>query len=767
MSDTTNHAGTLETREDAGKGGAGLVSLWLDAISLASREEEDWREQGDAILRIYRDDDYRGAGVEQAAKRKFNILYANTETLAPAVYNSTPVPDVRRRFKDTDPVGKVAAQILERCITYSLDVYGFDARLEAAVKDTLLPGRGVVRIRYEPVIGEDGGILSESVSCEAVDWHRFRRGPGKFWDDVPWVAFEHFLTREEFIRLNKKVGTVIDLDCSISDRRRNAGDPEPEMLKRGRVWEIWDKEKRQVLFIAPAFKEKPVLVVDDPLNLSDFFPVPRPLYAFDTPGNLVPVPVYRSYQGLAEDLEEVSRRIAALVRALKWRGAYSDPAAGEFLSKWEDADDGKILPLENIMAMQGGGLDKAFWFQPIDVLAQVLVQLYQARDQIKQTIYEVTGISDIVRGASMASETATAQQIKAQWGSLRVQKLQREVQRFARDLIRMKAEIIAEKFQPATIFAMAGMQLPSQAEKMMAEQQGQQIPQPSAEEVIQLLRSDTLRNYRVDIETDSTIRADLTGEQQNVAQFVQGFGTFIQAVGPAVQAGFVPGDKAAILLKSFARVFKLGREAEDAIEDLGSQPPPQQPDPAAVEQAAQQAQMQADMQKMQAEAQLKQMEIEAETQREAMRQQAETEREQMRIQAEDARHQRQIAAEGDNAMITALQGAPDLVRGTVDELRGLPQARAAQAAVSEAEQLLPLLVEAVNAPKTLVRDRRMQAVAIRPDFALPDVQPQTPLGQAIVQMAQQVATPKRIVRDANNRVVGVEPMDAMQTQGNA
>lgn len=668
MAELTGTAGTLETREDAGDGNAGLVSLWLDAIALADKEEKTWRERADLVERIYRGDDKADVSMDATAKRKYNILYSNTETLAPAIYNTPPIPDVRRRFRDPDPIGKVGAQILERCLSYSIDDYDFSARMDASVKDTLLPGRGVLRVRYEPEVAEDDTIRGEKVTCETVDWRRFRRGPGRFWPDVPWVAFELFLTREEFKRLSPRIGATVNLDCSVSnDRQRGDASPEPEMLKRGRVWEIWDREQRKVLFIAPAYKEGPVAQFDDPLGLKDFFPVPRPLYGLETPGNLVPIPPYRAYQGLAEDLEVTSRRIAALVAALRWKGAYADPAIGDFLSKFEDAEDGAILPVDNPAAvLQGGGLDKAFWFLPIDVLVNVLVQLYAARQEIKQAIYEVTGISDIVRGASVASETATAQQIKAQWGSLRIQKLQREVQRFARDVLRMKGEIIAKRFQPQTIFAMSGVNLPTQMQLQMAQQQGQEVPPNTVtqEQVIEFLRNDVLRDYRIDIETDSTIRADLTGEQQNITQFVQGFGTFIQAVGPAVQAGFVPMKDAATLLKSFTRSFKLGRDAEDAIESLGEHEPPQQGDPNAQAQAqAQATQQAAEMQaqvereaaerKAQTDMQVAQMKAQADLQAEEMRQAAETERERMRLSAEMERHRDTLAAEVEKARIAA------------------------------------------------------------------------------------------------------------------
>lgn len=676
MSEST--AGTLETREDAGEGQSGVVRLWLDALSIADKEEKTWREAAAEVVRVYRDEPKDGNKATGGSKTKFNVLYSNTETLAPAVYNSPPIPDVRRRFRDPDPVGKVAAQLLERNLSFAIDSTDFSARMDDAVKDTLLPGRGLVRVRYEPQMAEDGTIGAEKISCETVDWRRFRRGPGKTWADVPWVAFEHFLTREEFKKLSPKVGARIELDCSLLTGEAGKGEPEPDQMKRGRVWEIWDREAKEVLFVAPAWPSGPVYTGEDPLGLRDFFPVPRPIYALETPGDLTPVPPYHAYKGLADDLEAISRRIGRLVRALKWRGAYLDVAMGDFMTKFEGLEDGALLPIENPLALQNGGLDKAFWFQPIEILSGVLVQLGEQRETLKQQIYEITGISDIVRGASQASETATAQQIKAQWGSLRVQKLQREVQRFARDLLRIMGEIVAEKFQPQTIFAVAGMKIPTQAEMQQAQMQaqiaqatGQQAPPPpqgpSQEEVIQFLRTQTLRDYMVDIETDSTIRADLTREQANITQFVQGFGQFIQSIGPAVQAGFVSQKEAATLLKSFARSFKLGRDAEDAIEQLGEVPPPPptaQQDPAKVEEIkAQSAIKQAEMKnaadaqaaalKAQNDKQIAADKLASDMQLERERIASQERIEAQRLEAEKERHKESLDAEVAKAHIAA------------------------------------------------------------------------------------------------------------------
>ena len=521
--------------------------------------------------------------------------------------------------------------MLERALSSSVDGYGFDPIMRRSVKDTLITGRGVVRVRYEPTMA-DGALIYERVGCESVYWADFRRGPARTWESVPWVAFRHFLTREELERLNPKIGATIDLDARLQGVEDKDGQPPAQIFQRATVWEIWDRERRRVLFIAPAYRDAPLVEADDPLGLADFFPVPCPLYAIDTPDSLVPVEPYRLYKDLADELDRVTRRIASLTAALKWRGAYADPTLGDFLVKFEKLADGEFAPMDNPSAFQAGagGLEKAFWMMPIEQAAGVLQQLYAAREQIKASIYEVTGISDIVRGASQASETATAQSIKSQWGSLRIQRLQAEVQRFARDLLRLKAEIIAEKFEPQSLMAASGI--------------------PVDEQVMALLRNDAMRTYRVDIETDSTIQADVARAQQNASGFVAGFGQFMQAVGPAVQAGALPVEVARTMLQSFARSFKLGRAVEDAIDTIGQSQPqaPGAPQADAQQQAQQQAQQEAAQAQAQAQAEA-QAEAQMKAQSEQMKAQASMQGEQVRaqvsLQAEQVRAQAMLQAE--------------------------------------------------------------------------------------------------------------------------
>ena len=546
--------GIFETKEDAGEGNPGLVKFWLEQIRLADKEEEDWRKNANDIVKLYR--------TETRKKSSFNILRSNINTLRPAIYNSQPVPDIRRRWNSSGELPKLASDALERTISQNFDDPGddgedYDDAILGTVQDYLLVGRGVGRLRYEPVLsaGPEGEqVVDEQVSFEYVEWASFRRGPAKVWKKVPWIAFHHTMTRDELVEKFGEKGNEVNLDVSVSQEKRDKDDNQPpDVMKRGRVWEVWDKDTRKVLFIAPTYSKEPLNVVDDPLRLQGFYPIPRPLYSNVDTTSLVPVPDYESYREQAEELNRVTERINKLIQVLKWRGVY-DSTLGE-IGRLEQSDDGELLASDNVLAvMQAGGLEGAIWMMPVERLIQIVRELYRSRSETIQVIYEITGISDILRGSTDPNETLGAQQIKAQFGTNKLQERQRAVQKYARNIIRMMAELVAEHFQPQSIIQAADMQ------------ELVQVPQ-----VFQLLQSDQLRGWRIDIETDSTIQADMSRAQQNIGDYIQGMASFTQAFGPGVEAGVIPLDVAVDMLTAFSRVFKLGKGAEDALDRWSQQ----------------------------------------------------------------------------------------------------------------------------------------------------------------------------------------------------
>jgi hypothetical protein len=647
MSNDTGTVATLERRDDA----KGVVQLWLDALATADKEEKDWRDEANDLTKRYR-------ACDKAADRNvaFNIYAANVRTTLPALYNSQPTPDIRRRYDTQTQMPELppgidpamaqqfmaqmqaqakaqkqqiqdAADALERAIEIEWDSGRCDSAFRAAVGDRVRVGRGVVRVRYEPTFAKAEApkikadaepveaaeaVVWESAPIEFVPWDRFRRGPGRVWDDVPWIAFAHLLTRDDVVQLNPDIGKRITLDYLQDGAKDDNDGPKatPDVFKRALVWEIWDKEKREVVFITESHKSEPLRVEPDPLKLTGFFCIPEPMYGDRESSSLVPLTDWRLYKDQAEELDQITQRIAAMIKAIKFRGVYS--GAMDSLQKLETALDGEMVPADG--APPDVDFDRAIWFWPVEKAVTVLQALYAQREMIKQEIYELSGIADIMRGSSDPNETLGAQQLKAQWGSGRVQESQRDVQRCARELIRMQCEIIAEHFSTETLSLMTGVQLNEETRAMIA--------------------SDQLRHWSIDIETDSTIQADLSQAQTNIGNFLAGFAQFTQAIGPAVQAGVIPLEAATDLLAAFARTYRLGRTAEMALERIGDPAeqdgglpgqPGQQPKPdpeaekAQAEAEAVKAETGARVQKVQVDAQAAQMEHELKAQEMEMR----------------------------------------------------------------------------------------------------------------------------------------------------
>ena len=637
-----------------------LVKYWLDELEDSDETEKDWRDDANKVVDIYRGEDVAATAIgsdgQKMRKNTFNILWSNIETLKPAIYNKTPVPNVQRRFKDEDQLGKAVAQVLERSLEFMVDASDFDRPMSDAVDDYLLVGRGVTRVRYVPTFGTPeqpegempsemeenyeepvGEVVKEEVVAEAVAYKDFRRGPANKWSEVDWVGFQHKLTKQDIEeKFGEEMADSVGIDVYAKEEDDTYDNETNRSQREGRVRvrEIWCKATKKVYFIAPSFKDKPLNETDDPLGLSGFFPVPRPIYSLTTTDSLIPVSEYYLYQTLATELNNVTKRIIDILKGLRLRGIYDSRMAE--IERLMDSGDNKMIPLDGASQyLDAGGLDRAIWMMPIDKYVGVVNQLYAYRQNLITSIYEITGISDVLRGSSVASETATAQSIKANYGSMRLQRRQREVQRYARDVIRLMAEVIAEQFSVDTLQKMTGLNFPTEEEKAMMQSQmqmqmqqfqmqaqqmqmqGQQPPpppqpdpqilerleQPTWEQIQQVARDDLMREFKVDIETDSTVAANDAEQQQNITELLTGITSFLSGIGPAVESGAVPIETAKSLLMAAVRRFKLGTEVETAVDKIGDQPI-QNPEQQAGESGeAEMAKQQAEMARLQSEQQ--------------------------------------------------------------------------------------------------------------------------------------------------------------------
>lgn len=652
---------------------------WLLELELAKKTDAKWVERSRKIVKRFRDD--RGDG-QFSDQKRYNILWSNVRTLSPAVYSKRPKAYVARRYKDRDPIARAACQMLQRAIQYELEFYNdYDSAMRNAVLDRLLPGRGVAWVRFEPhlvpealdghespeaAMADDGAQVSDDVEgpshqgyeCSPVDyvfWEDFRMSPSRTWEEVTWVGRRVYMGMEEGVERfgdDFKQCPLTHEPIGMEEYKGGSYQGQLERMKKAKVWEIWDKSAGKVVWVAEGYQklldEKP-----DPLKLEGFFPCPKPLFATLTTDQLVPVPDYVEYQDQANELDEVTNRISMLVKACKVVGVYNASSKG-VERIFTEGTDNTLIPVDSwAMFAEKGGLKGQIDWVPLDMVVGALQQLYEAREQIKQVIYEVTGISDILRGASQAQETLGAQQIKAQFASMRLEDMKKDVARFASDIIRIKAQIMCEFYRPETLVKMSGI-LSTQDAKY-------------AEQALMLIKDEPLRNFRIEVSADSLVEMDEISERQDRMQFLQAAGQFLREAIPASQQ--VPeiaplmGEMLMFAVRSWKTAEPIEEAFDEALAQLSKPKPPPPPNPELIK-------AQAEAQKAQAEAQIKMVEVQnapliaqaeatkaqaelqqaqaqayAGAQTEAVREQSKVAQEQAKQQGESEREQMRLAHE--------------------------------------------------------------------------------------------------------------------------
>jgi hypothetical protein len=648
------------------------VEYWLTELAKAQRAPgmKSWNERCNSIHRLYRDDQ-----TARRRKRRYAMLWSNMETMKPAAYTKPPVAVVQRRYRDSDPIGRMAVEVLERAINFTFETNDFDNRFKQVRDDFLLYGRGVARVSYDPVlstvpdyddesgldvtsmVGPDqeaterkehaeeeqdpGEVLQfENVKIRFVQRQDFVHQEARTWDEVDWVAFRGFLNREGLVeRFGEKIGNQISVN--VSETYRKDDYDLSSVSDKAEIWEIWDRCHEEVLWISKGFKE--VLDRGSPyLKLEDFYPCPRPAYGTLTNESLDPIPDYVYYQDQAEEIDRLTARIGALTDALKLVGFYPGGPQGDGAPEIEKAltpgYENRMIAVKSWDAFKqgGGGQGAPIVWLPIEQVAEILKGCVELRKQLVDDVNQIYGISDIMRGDGQAQETATAQSIKAQYGSIRIRTRQQELARFCRDISRMTGEIIATHFQPETLLKMVNIKLPTRQDVMMLQQKqalmaaaqagrqagmmaarqglsaspGQALGQappagpqlsmapageqsqpsggfssqapsnsgPTIDDVMELLRDNVLRHFRIDIEADSTIVGDESQERQDRNEFIASITKFMEVWGPMVAAEPALSQLAGGLLQFGVRAYRVGRELEELIEETiqkAQQMPPQ------------------------------------------------------------------------------------------------------------------------------------------------------------------------------------------------
>lgn len=625
----------------------GTYKRFMTELALADKDSERWKQDAKYTTDRY-SLEIRDSEDSRTFKSRFPLLWSNIQTLQPAVYISEPNPDISRRFKDKDPVGRLASMALERCGYYLSDRFKKHEVLKDVRDDYLIVGIGQARAYFEPTFyGND--LAYAYPFSKYVHYADFQMSPARTWDEVRWVAFKSYMSRDELKERFGKRAANTQLTQSPKDwNREKDGNYIPQALKQAEVWELWYKPTRTVYWFSPGKVDEFLDIKQDPLGLEGFFPCPKPVLATCSKNSVRPIPDFMYYKDQARDIDILTQRISALERMIRFAGVHNAaiPEIGRLAT---ESIENRLVAASNWqLLVDAGGLKGTMDILPIQEMADVLVQLYQARDAKIQDVYQITGISDIIRGEANPQETATASKGKIQFATLRLQDRQDLMANFGRDLLEIELEI-ASKHLPDEIFTeIAGVaQLTPQEQELWPE-------------ALALIRNDLLKNFRIDIETDSTIAMDEEAQKNQRIELLNSTGIFIDKVAAAAQTMPDMVGVAGEILSFAIRTFKQGRTLESTVEawvedtkqaieaQKAEPPPPPPPDPAVMKVQADAQAKQGEMQLKSQELQLKAQELQLEARKVALEEQKLLlEREKTIAELEFKREEMQLKAEVD------------------------------------------------------------------------------------------------------------------------
>lgn len=625
------------------QGDAGLAARWLKEMELVeeSNEQQAFEKHGERIQKKYKNAQLVGNyNPNSPARVAFNVLWSNNQVLEAALFARLPKVYCERLTENSDPIGRYAARIAERTVTFNQNSQ-YDQRMyniSQCVQDRLLVGRGqgwsILKSDFIDETDDEGNALtteegeakklvkpnSERVEFLHLNFCDYLEAKARTQYEVRWRARVMYFTYQECVdEFGEELASKLNYSANPFEKKRKGGqDDEPEFLRQAKIYNIYDLTSKEVLFISPGYRQGPLKRSKDPMKIKDFWCCPIPLLATTTTDSTYPTPDFVIYESLADEMNFVCERLNAITDCVRLVGMVAQ-GHNKDVKEMLRLDDGQLLPVQNYQAfMDKGGLAAMVNWLPYDNAVAAIPVLEQRFSNLKAMIDEITSMPDIVRGSSDPNDPVYSQQQKAHWTVIKLIKKQQDVQRFCREIARKDAEIIFEFFSDETIWMMSGAEFDTPEEQAM-------FPQ-----ALQLLRDDRLRTFRIDIETDSTIAIDEAQAMESWAKYLEGLNFIFSNVQNVSQ--YRPELLKPMLESAIGaiRTMRTGRSIEgaweNALEEIETaqkqaamQPPPPDYEMMKAQNEAAKAQNEAqrgqiEMQKMQMEGYQMQFEQQAKTQ---------------------------------------------------------------------------------------------------------------------------------------------------------
>jgi hypothetical protein len=632
----------------------GQYKRWNAEFAAANPGIKKWQKEGDRVVRQFLG---KGAntpdegGIDEL-NFKLNLFHSNVSTQMAMLYGNTPKVEVNRTFSDSeDDVARVASEMASRILNQDIQDSGATcvSVLRQALEDRLLPGMGSARCKYDytskivatpaiidPETAEElaPAVEEEQVTDEWVDiiythWKDIKWSPARTYEELRWKAYRSYLDYEALCkRFGEEVANEIPMDSKgkFAPSDTDSKDGEEQANPQGEVWEIWSKNDKKVYWYVEGYP-KILEVEDDPLELEQFWPDPPPMIANTTTSKWMPRSDYAIAQDLYIQINELETRITILTKACKLVGVYDKKQEG-IKRVFNEGVENDLIPVDNWAAFaEAGGTKGVIDWIPIEEVANVITILTQKQEQKIQQLYEVTGMSDILRGAAQKYEAAATSKAKDKFASIRIQALQDEFARFASDLQAIKLEIMSKHFEPYCFIEQSNISNTPDAQ--------------FAEPAVALLKDYDAARWRVKIRPETLAMADFAQLKQDRGEFITGMATFMQSAAPLAQLDKKIVPTLLRIMQWAMAGFKGSNEIEGVMDsaiklftEQANQPEPEKPDPQIIK-------IQAEIQMAQEEhkAKMEQQQQKAMADMAEMQQKSELERQKIAAQIEQDRQE--------------------------------------------------------------------------------------------------------------------------------
>jgi hypothetical protein len=352
-------------------------------------------------------------------------------------------------------------------------------------------------------------VENERVCLEPVLYREVYVDPDiRRWNRCKRIAFAEHYSQQEFKEI---FGAKALANLPSQGEQKAPYDEAYHKRQLIKVFEYWDEYEKEVYWFSDLGNEflTPVdyYVPDDEeaqeadvrnglYDLQRFFPVPDPLLLNQPTDEFWPVPEYYQLVEVLEDIHTIFSRMVALTKAIRARLLFDNNIEG-LQAALNEATEGDAFGVPNLaqaLASAGGSLENVVQYIPVEQLINGLAQIYQALEQRLNTLYKLTGTSDLLQGfvTDQTERTFGERQLQEKYALNQSAEPQRKMQEFVRGSYQLLCEMALKNFKDASLdMYIMPATLPQEHQQRYSAAIG--------------MLKENQKRFRIELETDSTI----------------------------------------------------------------------------------------------------------------------------------------------------------------------------------------------------------------------------------------------------------------------